>query len=281
MERAVEAQIPEPFLGPVFEPGVEPVIATGFKYHPAEIVLHGVEIHNAIDFDAPRGTKILAPADGYYVATYGEFALKNEDGTAKTLSLDSALRGNPHNTDLRPPAKTGEFSIFFGSYVIQGWHGHGRYTQFAHVDWVNPKIPFHKSVDLKDKDGKPTGDLAFSLVLRATVSEYRKKSVAVKLKAGEVIGELGMTGCGWGKRCFDFAKIGKDGRPDFRGADYTYYTEPHLHMMVFGRRTPQRRRPSVIWDPFGLYGQVDAGYPQKIDGWSKKQPGSKHQPLWL
>ncbi|TAK89223.1 hypothetical protein EPO04_03970 [Patescibacteria group bacterium] len=276
-----EPWYPAPFLGPVFEPGVEPVIATGYKYHPAEIALHGVESHKAIDFDAPRGTKILAPADGYYVATYGEFALTNEDGSPKTLSLEGALKGNPRNTDLKAPAGKGEFPIFFGSYVIQGWHGKGRYTQFAHVDWVNPKIPFYKSVELKDEQDKPTGDLAFSPVLRAVVSEYRKPSVAVKLKAGEVIGELGMTGCGWGQRCMKFAKIGKDGRPDFRGMDYTYYTEPHLHFMTFGKRVPRSRKPSAIWDPFGLYGQYDGGYPQAVKDWGNKLEGAKHNPLWL
>lgn len=272
---------PEPFLGPVFESGVEPVIATGFNYHPAEIALHGVKVHNAIDFDAPRGTKILAPADGYYVATYGEFALKNEDGSARTLSLETALRDNPRNTDVKPPSKVGEFPIFFGSYVIQGWHGKGRYTQFAHVDWVNPKIPYHAPVGLKDEGGKPTGDLAHSKALRASVSEYRKKSVAVRIKAGEVIGELGMTGCGWGRRCLSFAKIGKDGRPDFRGVDYTYYTEPHLHFMVFGKRVPKARKPSALWDPFGLYAQYDAGYPQAVKDWGVEQTGAKHRPLWL
>lgn len=281
MEEVIAAEVPAPFLGPVFEPSVEPVIATGFEYHPAEVALHGIRTHSAIDFDAPRGTKILAPTDGYYMATYGEFALKNEDGSLRTLSRKSALKGNPRNTDLRPPADEGEFPIYFGSYVIQGWHGKGRYTQYAHVDWVNPKIPYHPPIEMKGEDSQPTGDLAHSTVLRAPVDEYRQPAVAVKLKAGEVIAELGMTGCGWGGRCLDFAKTGEDGRPDFRGVDYTYYTEPHLHFMTFGRRAPKTRKPLAVWDPFGLYRQVDGGYPDPVREWSVEPRAAQHAPLWL
>ena len=252
-----EIKQPQPFLGPLFRPDAQPVIATGFEYHEAEIKLHGVKTHNAIDFDLPRGTPVLAPADGYYLATYGEMLLRNDDRTPRTLSLAEAKQGNPRNLDLRPPHDSGtRWPIYFGSMVVQGWHGSGRYTQFAHLDWVEPSIRYYQS------EVQENGDLKPNYILRAPVSKLRRKGVASWLPAGTLLGVTGMTGCGWGERCYDTAKLGKDGRPDFRGVDYTYYTGPHLHFMVFGRRSNGKARtPLRFWDPFGIYKDITGGYP--------------------
>lgn len=272
--------IPEPYLGSLFESGVEPVIATGFNYHTEEIAIHGVESHGAIDFDLPRGTKILAPADGYYIATYGEILLRNDDGSARTLSLDQALKGNPRNTDLNPPGKKGAYKLYFGTFLIQGWHTRGRYTQYGHIDWANPEIPYYPPEVEHDEHGKATGNLKHSTMLRASVDDYHKPGIAAFIRAGEVIAEVGMTGCGWNKRCYDTAKFDRARRPDFRHANYTYYTEPHLHFVAFGRRAPYTR-DAHRFDPFGIYGEMDAGYPKTRAQWPKQQPQAKHQPLWL
>jgi murein DD-endopeptidase MepM/ murein hydrolase activator NlpD len=272
--------VPSAFLGPIFEPGVEPVIATGFNYDAAEVAVHGVATHNAIDFDLPRGTKILAPADGQYVATYGEALLHDKDGKPLRLSHRQALARNPRNRDIHPPDEDGEWPLYFGSYVIQGWHGRGRYTQYAHVDWVSPDIPFYPPEEITDEEGHKTGDLRHSAILRAPVSEYRRPGVAAFVRAGEVIGEVGMTGCGWGRRCYDFAKFDAHTRPDFRKANYTYYTEPHLHFAVLGRRAPRTRKAKAL-DPFGIYGQADKGYPTSLSQWPRQRHQAKHHPLWL
>lgn len=282
MNTANEAStpIPQPYLGSLFEAGVEPVIESGFHYHAAEIAIHGVKVHNAIDMNLPRGTKILAPADGYYIATYGETLIRNKDNLPRKLSLSEALETNPANKNINPPDDINEWEVFFGSYVIQGWHGKGRYTQYAHVDWVNPDIPFYRPQEVIDEQGHKTGDLKHSQMLRAPVAQYRKPGVATFIRAGEVIAEVGMTGCGWGKRCYDFAKLNNDGRPDFRGVDYTYYTEPHLHFAAFGRRAPYTRNAKLI-DPFGIYGDMNAGYPKQRSQWQIRQPKAQHGPLWL
>jgi len=269
--------VPQPFLGPLFEPGVEPIIATGFNYHAEEIALHGVKVHNAIDMDLPRGTKILAPADGYYIATYGEVLLRNRDGSPRMLSAKAA---RAVGQDINPPTSDGEWPVYFGSFVVQGWHGRGRYTQSAHVDWVNPAIPYYPPVEVKDEHGRPSGDRRHSPMLRATVAEYRRPGAAAFLKAGEVIAEVGMTGCGWNKPCYDFARFEANGRPDFRGVSYPYYTTPHLHFAVFGRRA-SRGRNAPAFDPFGIYGTFNDGYPASRADWSRAMPNAKHAPLWL
>lgn len=251
--------IPMPFLGALFEPDIEPVIASGFEYHSDEVALHGVKFHGAIDLNVPRSTKILAPTDGYYLATYGEFLTRCEDG-------------KPRLIDGR--------KVYYGSYMVQGWHTNGRYTQYAHVDWVNPQIRYYSPVTVKDKDGKPTGDLRHNAVLRAPVARYRKRGAASFMRAGEVIGEVGMTGCGLGETCYSAAKFMDDGRPDFRGVNYTQYTEPHLHFVTFAGREPRSRQARLV-DPFGIYGQAEDGYPIKLSRWHKRQPQAKHHPLWL
>ncbi len=251
--------VPEPFLRSLFEPDIEPVIASGFEYDPDEVALHGVKFHGAIDLDVPRGTKILAPADGYYLSTYGEFLTRHEDGL---------------------PRQIGGRKVYYGSFMIQGWHKHGRYTQYAHVDWVNPKIPYYLPIKIVDEGGKPTADLKHNPILRAPVAEYRKSGVATLIRAGEIIGEVGMTGCGLGETCYSSAKFMADGRPDFRGVNYTYYTEPHLHFVAFAGREPRSRHARLV-DPFGIYGQAEDGYPGKLSEWHQRQPQAKHHPLWL
>jgi hypothetical protein len=149
-------RVPQPFLGPLFAPGVEPLIATGFHYTRREIEVHGVETHNAIDFDLPRGTPVLAPADGYYVATYGEVLIRDKHGEPVTRSLAEAKAGNPHNRDFRPPQHGQRWPIYYGSFVVQGWHGRGRYTQYAHLDAVDPHIPYYPPSESEQ------GDLHFS-----------------------------------------------------------------------------------------------------------------------
>lgn len=262
----------KPFLGPVFEPSIDPTIATGYNYHPEEVALHGVESHKAIDFDTDRGAKIIAPADGYYIASYGEVALTNDDGSPRTQTRASVVKHNPGYAKLHLPPGDGPWPVYFGSFVIQGWHPNGRYTQYAHVDWVNPAIPYYAPTT------EDNGDIVYSRFLRAPVAEYRKSDKAVWLKAGEIIGEVGMTGCGIGKRCYSFAKLGRGGRPDFRNTDYFYYTNPHLHFMVFSARANSKARtPKQIWDPFGVYDVAGDKYPKNRSQW----PGWTKKSLWL
>lgn len=197
------------------------------------------------------------------------------------LTLEQARQANAANVEMRPPASgSGPWSVFFGSFVIQGWHEPGRYTQYAHVDWVNPRIPYHAPKETIDEQGRLTGDLLHSPMLRTSVGEYRKSGAAAFMRAGEVIAETGMTGCGWGQRCYDFARFDEDGRPDFRGTNYPYYSSPHLHFLVGGRRAPKTRELKRF-DPFGIEGNAAAGYPPSRSQWHVRMSAAKHQPLWL
>jgi murein DD-endopeptidase MepM/ murein hydrolase activator NlpD len=162
---------------------------------------------------------------------------------------------------LRPPENSATgWPAWYGSYVVQIWHGQGRYTQYAHVDWVRPDIPYFPPATDEH------GNLMHNAVLRAPVKQLMAQGKRVR--RGELLALSGMTGCGWGFRCYDTAALTIDSRPDFRNSDYTYWDQPHLHFMVFSARAGKARRPRQLWDPFGLYGDVSAGYSEIPTDWS-------------
>lgn len=251
----------KPFLGKLFSEEVKPFISAGYEYDEKEKATHGVEEHRAIDFDVPRGTIVYAPADGYYVATFGEVLVEDEPGSPRLVSVTKAKADNPYSSDLRPPAKSGKWPIWFGGLFVQGWHKNGLYTQYGHLDFVESIIPYYAPTAYET-------NLLYSPVLKADPSEYKRSEVAVFLKAGTPLGRTGMTGMGWGPRSFDFAALSSDERPDFSTAQYTHYTSPHLHFAVFGPRG-SNGEPTEYFDPFGVYGTLNDEYPKTVAEWKK------------
>lgn len=262
------AAAPKPFLSPLFDDFIQPFISAGFDYDSKEVAMHGVKEHQAIDFDVSRGTVVYAPADGYYVATFGEVLLTAEDGS-RLLDVQTAKEGNFYSEDIKPPGKKGAWQIWFGGLFIQGWHKNGLYTQYGHLDFVEPNIPYYPPAE----NGK---NLLYSEILKVAPEQYAKIEVATFLKAGTPLGKTGMSGMGWGPRSYDFAKVGKDERPDFSGVNYTYYNSPHLHFAVFGPRDEITHEPVRYYDPFGIYGTLHAAYPKHVAEWSTLKNA-----LWL
>lgn len=254
---------PAAFLGPLFEPGVVPIIAAGYYYRDIEVAMHGVSSHRATDFNVPKGTAILAPADGWYVASYGERLLTGDNEQPLFISDKQAEAVN-NSSDLSYPSAKQPWTAYFGSYTIQGWHGQGRYTQYGHLDWVDETIPYFARLKKAGCRRPEADDLLFDPIFRAPVKDFRSK--AAFLKKGQVLGVSGATGIGWNERTYDKANFNHDGRPDFRGANYTHYDAPHLHFMVFGRRYGKKRSVKDFWDPFGIYGTIK-DYPRNISAW--------------
>ena len=238
MANSSSGNLPAPFLGPIFAPEINPEIGSGYYYdhsHNSNDAIHGVEQHKAIDFGVPIGTPIYAPANGLTIATYSEFLLGEKDDAGTFI----------------PRMYEGK-KVYFGSgLIIQIWHGKGRYTQYAHLDKVLPIIPYYRPIIDKD-----TGDLR-PAHLRDAVSEYGKSVKVAKIKQGDLIGYTGVTGIGWGRRCYEDWLAGRD---------YTHYDDPHLHFMVFGKRLPRSRNTVAVWDPFGIYGKA-AQYPKGKSRW--------------
>lgn len=230
------AEHPEPFLRPPLAEGV-PHILAGWLYDEAERHVHGVANHGAVDFECPIGTPVLAAADGWAIATFDEFPLVEEDGKPRLLE------GEP---------------IWFGAgLIVQIWHGDGRYTQYAHLDSIPEHIPFYTP---EETDGalRPRE-------LTAPAESYGGTVPAYAVRAGEKIGESGMTGMGIGRRSYE----------DWRaGRPYATYASPHVHFAVFGGRDPESRA-APRWDPFGIYDTAPQ-YPEDATLWPEL-PDS----LWL
>lgn len=256
-----------PFLGRIFEDrGVMPRISAGFHYSPDEAKLLG-RIHRAVDVAVPRGTRLMAPHDGWYMASYGEKKLLDKNGHPQRVYWEDAIRMHPKETLAYPPGD--DITGYFGSLIVQGYLGGGRYIQIAHLDGVVDAIPYHRETLLEN------GNRLHSPELRCPIAEM-KDGKAVFLKRGHPIGWSGMSGCGWGTRHYDLAPKVLDGRPDFRGVNYAHYDEPHVHVALFWGRRPFDRAAVLFVDPFGVYSDDVDEYPKQLKYWDR-WPGS----LWL
>lgn len=221
-------QRPEPFLDRPFHPDTEAPISTGWLYHEDEKSVHGIEEHQAIDFDASRGTPVVAAHEGWAIATFDEFPLIEDEARPRTIE------GEP---------------LFFGAgLLVQVWHGRGRYTQYAHLDSVADSIPYYEPV-AEAQALRPQH-------LRVPVARYGKQIPAYLVEAGEPIGSVGITGMGKNCRTYDDWKAG---RP------YQSYQENHLHFAVFSRRR-DKARTAVPYDPFNLHQTVEH-YPPDPKEW--------------
>ena len=231
----------EPFLEPPLPDDADWRISQGWYYEPE---LFDLRDHGAIDFAAGRGTEVRAAADGYAVATYEEYLWKDEgsasSGSAKEPPTVKQVDGEP---------------VYFGAgLVVQIWHERGRYTQYGHLHSCSEHIPFFAP--------RVEQDFIHPDKLRVPVSEYPR--IAYKIRTGEPVGAVGMTGMGKGRRTYEDWAAGRE---------YAQYEPDHLHFVVCGRRAP-RSRKAETYDPFGIYGTAKE-YPGDTKTWPKL-PGT----LW-
>jgi murein DD-endopeptidase MepM/ murein hydrolase activator NlpD len=252
----VATELPQPYLRTPFDASAAFTFLAGWKYDEAEIALHGVTGHGAIDFGLGYGTPVLAAADGYALAVWDERWLTDDDGSPKL-----------HNS---------QRMTFGQGLTVQLYHGNGRYTQYGHLAYLPERdgkrlIPFHHSVEDKD------GNLPPSDSLRALVKAYQDPKIATKVRAGTIIGYVGLTGAAYGTRTYDAWRQQHDGRTLQENAFPTYMSS-HLHFVEFRRSL--KSRIAERHDPFGLYKEASA-YPQSIVDWSRPPSTHHHHSLWL
>ena len=245
--------IPDPYLLPPFDRGIQYTILAGWLYGAEEIASHGIAGHGAIDFGLAWGTEVRAAAAGFALATWDEYHVLDQDGQPKLQ------RGMP--------------MTFGQGLMIQIYHLNGRYTQYAHLSRVAGNIPFHAPVE-----DSGTGDL-LPQWLRLPVHAYRRANMARWVEAGEVIGYVGLTGCANGLRTYDlWSKQGTDEQL-INSTHRPEYMADHLHFVEF-RRMLNESRAAQRRDPFGLYGLSEL-YPSSVARWSSQLPGQRHHSLWL
>ncbi len=214
-------------------------ITEGWHYSEGEKAVHGFSGHGAIDFALPRGAEVLAAADGFAMASYFGYPLK-KDGKPKLH------KGKP---------------VGFGlGYFVQIYHpGQDLFTTYAHLESIDPKIPFYKP--------RKKGDHLFPFGHKIDPKREDYHTFTVKVKKGEVLGFVGDSGITWGYA--DYPK-----RPSPK--QFPSWDEVHLHFEVFQR--VGSRKVKKYFDPFGIKGGPK-DYPDSFKKGSAL--GEKSPLLWV
>ena len=153
---------PEPFLCLPLPEGAKFAVTEGWLYSSYEKSVHGHALHGGVDFASERGTKIVAAADGWAVASFQAAYAGRYEGRRVGYGL--------------------------GSFV-QIWHPTQRtYTAYGHLESVSPRIPALTAKRLGD-EWVPEGLHVPPEQLRVT---------AAWVEQGQCIGEMGDSGLSWG-----------------------------------------------------------------------------------
>lgn len=219
-------------------------IAEGWLYNFNEYSIHGMEVHTAVDFGAPYGTIIYAPADGYAMSSY--YNLFAKDRNKKTITHEGK-----------------EIKYGLGLFVRIYIPSNNRFVDLAHLSEINESIPFSESeFDEEEKIWKSTNE-------KVLVKDIPSNPNWVKVSKGQILGKVGTSGLGWGYEDFQ-------GRPErkitFDPKVSVSWDEPHLHFEEFsqiekpqeGEEEGQKVAPRDI---LGIY-SFSKNYPnlnQKLD----------------
>ncbi len=205
-------------------------IYQGFIYSSDELKIHGGNpIHGGVDFHLPYGTSVLAPADGYIVASYLSSWVKDEDSEQIRLHQGKPIRYG--------------YGYFVRMYIPET----DRYLDIAHLSELSPQVPFVKPE--KTKDG---WDPVKLVAMKA--EDWKDESKVLFVKRGTVIGKVGSSGLGWGTE-MEY----QDGQEHPTPVDpniFTSWDKPHIHLEEFSI-DQQKRQKKGLRDPYGIYDTAD------------------------
>lgn len=197
-----------PFLSFPLGGGAPAEVSEGWLYSPQERRIHGHRIHYGIDFAAPRRSPVVAAAGGWAAGSY-------------ELAFAGTFDGK-------------RVGYGYGKFVLV-WHPlPGLFTCYAHLEEIDPSIPFVAPRQAREKFGSP--------MLAMSPDDFVRHGLAVE--PGQAIGAVGDSGCSWG-----YAET-PDRRPD--PEEFPSWDETHLHFELFSK--PGRRgRKSARYDPYNRY----------------------------
>jgi murein DD-endopeptidase MepM/ murein hydrolase activator NlpD len=192
-------------------------ITEGWNYSDQEKSIHGIVGHGGIDFAIPKGTPVLAPADGIAISSYFSYPL---------LKNGKSVKYN-------------QKQVFYGlGFFVQIYHpDHSFYTSYGHLEKISPEIKFHYPRKLGNNFW-PVGN-------KISPEKLVNYPFATKVKKGQVIGYVGNSGLG----------LGNIGYPDYK--NYKSWDEVHLHFEIFMRYGSKKRKkyfdPYGIKEKFDKY----------------------------
>ncbi len=188
-------------------------ISEGWIYSAEEQQIHGYVGHGGVDFVLPRGVPIVAAADGWALASYFWFLVK-EGGVPRRY-------------------KGKEVGMGLGRFV-QIWHPEQElFTVYGHLDSIESKIPFYGPRKLQDCL-HPVGH-------KFLPKKMIDNCAAIPIKRGEIIGTAGDTGLTW-----DYTDYPERPNPNEKPS----WDEVHLHFEVF-QRVGSRLKKKYL-DPYGI-----------------------------
>ncbi|HKX73651.1 MAG TPA: hypothetical protein VJM32_06530 [Candidatus Saccharimonadales bacterium] len=217
----------------------------------------GNGLHNAIDYDLPYDTDILAPADGVAFRTYQSWLT---------------------NVVYQRDGRSGRVGFGLGLWLITLHRVPGTnvywWTKKAHCSWIDPGVRYLRPYVDADGDWHEPNSGPDNLY----IPDGDLFAMGTPIKRGDVLARVGDTGVEWGWRD-DFDIEAGQVRPRNRGQLPPWDVDIHLHDEIYRRvngspaagESLDTRRLSI--DPFGRYGQVRRweGY-SAYDGY-KLSPG--------
>jgi murein DD-endopeptidase MepM/ murein hydrolase activator NlpD len=209
---------PKAFLTIPLAKGTVPLkVSQGWVYSEDEKNIHpDISTHFAVDFPAPWGTPVYAPADGVALASYHTYDMIDAGG--RTIGYGLGL-------------------------FIQIWHEEAQvYSSYGHLSRINSKLIPYLAPVLEGKNWQPRKALYVPL------STF--KVSARPVKKGDLIGYIGYTGLRLG-----YEEISSNPPSVDPKKDHTWDPHgAHLHWEVY-TRTPDGLKKDKRYDPFGIYGE--------------------------
>src|SRR3989338_2326745 len=217
-------------------------VAQGWEANENEKARSKVVAHEAIDFAAPYGTKVVAPCDGIVIS-----------------SCEEGWRVVGENQVVY----NGKKVAYGGGIFVEIAREDGQRVQLLHLSSLDSSIPFSKPNPKKDGGWSPT---------KHSLPFDELKKIGKPVKAGDIIGTVGLTG-------LEFGTLGKyqgEDRPlSVTENELETWDEvgAHVHLEIFeinekGGKFGRR-------DPFAIYSTFDK---YSLDG---KKPLGKDPLFYL
>ena len=201
-----------------------------------EMAIHGLALHKAIDYALPYGTPVLAPMDGYLIASYHNAFLKSKGYVKQYQNV----------------------SLHYGlGWFVQIWNpSRDIFVTLGHLSSIDETLPVSPPYPTRGKTSitrrDPTGVTYDSGSLQTMINDPITYPWVVYVKRWQRIGTVGRSWVEWDNAMIQEISIPRAPLVE----QQVSRDEPHIHLEVF---TVQDGKKALL-DPYGMYRDA-RGYP--------------------